>query len=64
MSSGAPYEIKRPARKVEMYIFFSVCLCQIFAHQFNLVIFTCQYGGKKLYYGKLHHRFKQLLPVY
>ncbi len=64
----APYERIRPASKVKilyMYVL-SVCLCQIFAHQFNLtlVTFTCQHGGYKLYYGKLRCRFKWLLSAY
>ncbi len=32
----APYERIRPASKVKIYVRLSVCLCQIFAHQFNL----------------------------
>ncbi len=47
----APYERIRPASKVKIYVCFSVCLCQIFAHHFNLtlVTFTHQHGSNKLY---------------
>ncbi len=54
----APYERIRPASKVKIYVRLSVYLCQIFAHQFNLVTFTHQHGGNKLYNGKLRCRFK------
>ncbi len=60
----APYERIRPASKVNINVHLSVCLCQIFAHQFNLVTFTRQHGGNKLYYGKLRCRFKRLLSAY
>ncbi len=51
LCADAPYERIRPASKVKIYVRLSVCLYQIFAHQFNLVTFTCQYSGNKLYYG-------------
>ncbi len=35
LSVDAPYERIRPASKVKIYVRLSVCLCQIFAHQFN-----------------------------
>ncbi len=59
-----PYERIRPASKVNIYVRLSVCLCQIFAHQFNLVTFTRQHGGNKLYYGKVRCHFKLLLSDY
>ncbi len=31
----APYERIRPASKVKIYVYLSMCLCQIFAQQFN-----------------------------
>ncbi len=55
---SAPYERIRPASKVKIDVRLSVCLCQIFAHQFNLVTFNRQHGGNKLYYGKLRCHFK------
>ncbi len=35
LCGDAPYERIRPASKVKIYVCLSVCLCQIFAHQFN-----------------------------
>ncbi len=35
LSVDASYERIRPASKVKIYVCLSVCLCQIFAHQFN-----------------------------
>ncbi len=55
---SAPYERIRPVSKVKIDVRLSVCLCQIFAHQFNLVTFNRQNGGSKLYYGKLRCHFK------
>ncbi len=41
-----------------------MCFYQIFAHQFNLVTFTRQHGGYKLYHSKLRCHFKRLLLDY
>ncbi len=61
---NAPHERIRPASKVKKYMYIRLCFCQIFAHQFNLVVLTRQHGSYKLYHGKLRCHFKQLLSDY
>ncbi len=60
MPYNAPYERIKPSSKVKN-VCLSVCLCQIFDHQFNQVTFTHQHGGNKFHYGKLRFHFKRLL---